>query len=68
MLALKSLRMLVVDDNEDAFMLFTLILKSEGVDVIAVSNALQALTALELARSPFDILISDIVPVSMVMR
>ena len=59
MLPLKHLKLLIVDDNEDSRILLTFILEAEGAIVTAVSSAIEALTALE--RSPFNVLISDIV-------
>lgn len=59
MLVLKHLKLLIVDDNEDSRILLTFILEAEGAIVTAVTSATEAFAALE--RSPFDILISDIV-------
>ena len=59
MLVLKHLKLLIIDDNEDSRLLLTFILEAEGAEVTAVSCAIEAFATLE--RSPFDILISDIV-------
>lgn len=59
MLPLKHLKLLIVDDHEDCLVLFTFILEAEGADVTAVTCTKKAFVMLE--RSPFDVLISDIV-------
>ena len=59
MLVLKSLKLLIVDDHEDTRILLTFILEMEGAEVTAAVEAIEALAILD--RSPFDVLISDIV-------
>lgn len=54
---LKELKILVVDDHPDTAELFTIILSSEGADVVTAGSVQQALAVLE--HQPIDILISD---------
>ena len=54
---LKELKILVVDDHLDTVELFTIILSSQGADVVTASSVKQALAVLE--HQPIDILISD---------
>ena len=56
--ALEGVRMLVVDDEPDARELLTVVLQRYGAEVTAVASAGEALAA--LARSPLDVLVSDI--------
>jgi CheY-like chemotaxis protein len=55
---LRGLRVLVVDDEEDALMLLETALTQHGADVTTASNAADALAAIE--RHPPDMLLSDI--------
>jgi PAS domain S-box-containing protein len=55
---LRGLRVLVVDDEEDARYLIKTVLESQGAEVVAVRSAREALDALE--REMPDVLISDI--------
>jgi PAS domain S-box-containing protein len=55
---LEGLRVLVVDDEEDARHLITTVLERQGAEVFAVGSAREALGALE--REMPDVLISDI--------
>ncbi len=54
---LKELKILVVDDHSDTVELFTIILSSEGAEVVTAGSVQQALAVLE--EQPIDILISD---------
>jgi two-component system, chemotaxis family, CheB/CheR fusion protein len=61
--ALSGRRILVVDDAEDALQSFSLLLELEGAEVIAASSGAAALAAIErseLAKAPFDLVISDV--------
>jgi two-component system CheB/CheR fusion protein len=55
---LARLRILVVDDADDALESFAALLRLEGGEVTAVNNAKAALA--ELASQPFDLMISDV--------
>ncbi len=55
---LKGLRVLVVDDEQDARHLLKTVLETQGAEIIAVGSTREALDALE--RSMPDVLISDI--------
>jgi PAS domain S-box-containing protein len=55
---LRGLRVLVVDDEQDARHLLKTVLESQGAEVVAVGSAREALAS--LARSMPDVLISDI--------
>jgi two-component system CheB/CheR fusion protein len=55
---LDGLRILVVDDADDALESFAALLRLEGAEVVAVNNARAALTT--LAADTFDLLISDV--------
>jgi PAS domain S-box-containing protein len=55
---LNGLRVLVVDDEEDALHLIKTVLESQGAEVTAAGSAREALSALE--RETPDVLISDI--------
>ena len=50
---LKGLRVLFVDDNDDAREVVTAVLESVGARIIAVDSALEALRVLD--REPFDV-------------
>lgn len=52
------LKVLVVDDNDDARFLLTYLIANQGYDVEATSSKEEALRA--FARSPADLLVSDI--------
>lgn len=56
--ALDGLQVLVVDDEADAREFITAVLESQGVKVIAVNSAVEALDLLEQFRP--DVLVSDI--------
>jgi len=56
--SLEGLRILIIDDETDALDLISVELAQQGAKVTAVSNAEDALKALE--NSEFDLLISDI--------
>jgi two-component system CheB/CheR fusion protein len=56
--ALSGMRILLVDDAEDALQSFAALLGLEGADVVAVSSGRQALAAIE--QAPFDLLLSDV--------
>ncbi len=56
--SLNDLRVLVVDDEEDARALVVAVLTGRGAEVIAVGAAGEALE--EMARQRFDVLVSDI--------
>jgi PAS domain S-box-containing protein len=56
--ALKGLRVLVVDDEEDARALIRTVLERQGAEVVAVGSAREALRELS-ARKP-DVIVSDI--------
>ncbi|WP_017651466.1 PAS domain S-box protein [Fortiea contorta] len=56
--ALKGKRVLIVDDEQDMRDLISFTLEQAGADVVTVTNALEALTA--LAQFQPDILLSDI--------
>ncbi len=55
---LSGLRVLVVDDEEDARELLRTVLEKRGAEVVAVAGVREALAAIE--RDPPDVLISDI--------
>jgi signal transduction histidine kinase/ActR/RegA family two-component response regulator len=55
---LKGLRVLVVDDDQDARELITEVLRSRGAEVTAAASAEEARAALD--REPPDVLLSDI--------
>lgn len=55
---LESLRVLVVDDDPDARVLFAFVLEELGAAVSSAASASAALVALQ--EQPFDLLISDI--------
>lgn len=55
---LSGLRVLLVDDEDDARELFALSLKRCGAEVVNVASAAEALDALE--ESKIDVLVSDI--------
>jgi PAS domain S-box-containing protein len=55
---LRGLRVLVVDDEEDALSLVSTALRMRGAEVSAAASAAEALGA--LARERFDLLVSDI--------
>jgi signal transduction histidine kinase/CheY-like chemotaxis protein len=55
---LKGLRVLFVDDNDDAREVVTAVLESVGARIIAVDSALEALRVLD--REPFDVVLTDI--------
>jgi two-component system CheB/CheR fusion protein len=55
---LAGLRLLIVDDADDALESFAALLRLEGAEVAAVNNARAALAA--LAAGSFDLLISDV--------
>ncbi len=55
---LRGLRVLLVDDEEDARELLAAVLVSAGADVTAAASAGDALTV--FAATPFDVLISDL--------
>ena len=57
-LSLKDIRVLVVDDEPDARELITAVLAGRGAEVVAVDSSANALA--ELARQPFDVLVSDV--------
>ncbi len=56
--ALQGLRVLLVDDMEDALMLFAVVLENEGADVDTASSGAAALDL--AALNTYDLLISDI--------
>jgi signal transduction histidine kinase/CheY-like chemotaxis protein len=56
--ALRGLRVLFVDDNDDARAVVTAVLNAAGARISAATSALQALS--ELDRAPFDVVLSDI--------
>jgi CheY-like chemotaxis protein len=56
--SLAELRVLVVDDEQDARDLISVVLKERGAEVVAVESGHEALA--EMAREQFDVLISDI--------
>jgi|GEM_PF-1235578 len=55
---LAEMRILVVDDSDDALESFAALLRLEGADVTAVNSAAAALTSLE--SESFDLLLSDV--------
>lgn len=55
---LRGVRVLVVDDNEDARQLLAFVLENVGAEVTEVESVPLALSALQ--AQPFDLLISDI--------
>jgi two-component system CheB/CheR fusion protein len=58
--SLAGLRILVVDDENDTRELFEFVLEGYGAEVVTVSSARDALSALNQAASPYHVLISDI--------
>jgi CheY-like chemotaxis protein len=56
--SLDSLRILLVDDNEDSLILTTFILESNGFQVKTATSVLEALEIIKQLK--FDVLISDI--------
>jgi len=55
---LKGLRVLFVDDNDDAREVVTAVLESAGARIFAVDSALEALRVLD--GEPFDVVLTDI--------
>ncbi|MDQ1816310.1 chemotaxis protein CheB [Massilia sp. CCM 9210] len=56
--ALENLRVLLVDDNDDALTVFTMLLEMDGAKVAASNSAREALGMLDSAS--FDLVLSDI--------
>lgn len=59
-LSLAGLRILAVDDESDTREIFKFVLESYGAEVLTVSSAREALSALNEAANQYDVLISDI--------
>jgi two-component system CheB/CheR fusion protein len=59
-LSLTGLRILAVDDEIDTCEIFKFVLESYGAEVLTVSSAREALSALNEAANQYDVLISDI--------
>ena len=59
-LSLSGLRILVVDDEIDTLELFEFVLEGYGAEVLTVSSAREALSALNEAPNQYNVLISDI--------
>src|SRR5438477_5002201 len=53
-----ALRMLLVEDSSDVREVFTLLLRSEGVDVVATGSGSEAVDL--AARNDFDIVLTDL--------
>jgi two-component system, chemotaxis family, CheB/CheR fusion protein len=58
--SLVGLRILAVDDQEETLEFLKFVLEDYGAEVTTVSNASDAIAALNGANSPYDLLISDI--------
>jgi two-component system, chemotaxis family, CheB/CheR fusion protein len=57
-MALKGIRILVVEDAADIREVFTVLLRAEGADVVAAANGREALEA--TLRQQFDVILSDL--------
>jgi len=53
-----ALRVLLVEDSSDVREVFTLLLRSEGVDVVATGSGCEAVDL--AARTDFDIVLTDL--------
>ncbi|MGB3294937.1 MAG: ATP-binding protein, partial [Phormidesmis sp.] len=58
--SLVDLQILVVDDREDVLTVLKLMLETYGAEVLAVTNARDALAALSKSPGRYDVLVSDI--------
>ena len=57
-MALKGIRILLVEDAADIREVFTVLLRAEGADVVAAANGREALDA--TIRHHFDVILSDL--------